>query len=99
MRFNTVVKKAVCKNHDGWSIYGTSTQETGVGRSEAFGIICGYLISAVGQLDIAYMPDIPGLKQYRRKVVYTVNWEEGERLEGRRVAVIGNGVTGVQIVP
>lgn len=53
----------------------------------------------VGQLDTAYMSDIPGLKEYRGKVVRTANWEEGERLEGRRVAVIGNGATGVQIVP
>lgn len=45
------------------------------------------------------MPDIPGLKECRGKAVHTANWEEDERLEGRRVGVIGNGATGVQIVP
>ena len=99
MRFKTVVNKAVWKPDNGWSVYGTCTQDTGAGKSEAFEITCRYLISAVGQLHTAYMPEIPGLNEYRGKVVHTANWDEGERLEGRRVAVIGNGATGVQIVP
>ncbi len=99
MLFNTAVEKAVWESDNEWSVYKTSTQDTEAGKSTAYRISCRYLISAVGQLHTAHVPEIPGLKEYEGKVMHTANWDEDERLEGRRVAVIGNGATGVQIVP
>ena len=70
-----------------------------VGKSKAYTIIYSYIVSAVGQPHTAYVPDIPSFEEYGGKVIHTTNWNENERLEGRRVAVIGNGAIGVQVVP
>lgn len=62
MRFNTAVRQAVWGVGIGRSVFGTPTQDTEAGKSGPYRISCRYLISAVGQLHTAYMPDIPGLK-------------------------------------
>jgi len=43
-------------------------------------------------------PDIPGIKDYKGKLMHSAAYEEGYPLEGKRVAVIGAGSSGVQIV-
>ena len=97
MRFNSTVRKAAWKGDNQWSIH--RNQDTEAGNSEAYTITCSYLISTVGQLHTSCVPDILGFKEYRGKVMHTTNWDEDEKLEGRRVTVIGNGATGVQVVP
>ena len=62
-------------------------------------IAAKYLIFATGQLDTAFIPDFPGLEKYRGKIMHIANWDGNENLRDRRVAVIGNGASGVQIIP
>lgn len=60
-----------------------------------------YLITAVGLLAAApHVPSLPGEDEFRGQVVHTGAWpEEGVELEGKRIAVVGTGSTGVQFVP
>jgi len=59
-----------------------------------------YLVSAVGCLSAANVPDIPGLKDFRGKWYHTGQWpHEGVDLTGRRVGQIGTGSTGIQAAP
>ncbi|KAK0506884.1 hypothetical protein JMJ35_010584 [Cladonia borealis] len=97
VRFNSTVTKAAWNGDNERSIH--VDQDMEAGKSKAYTITCSYLISAVGQLHTACVPDIPGFEEYRGKVMHTTNWDEDERLEGRRVAVIGYGAAGVQVVP
>lgn len=57
-----------------------------------------FLVSATGVLHHPLTPDIPGLDSFTGDVVHTARWDSGVATEGRRIAVIGTGSTGVQVV-
>jgi cation diffusion facilitator CzcD-associated flavoprotein CzcO len=57
------------------------------------------LITAIGVLSAATMPTIRGVATFRGQSCHTHYWpKEPVRLEGKRVAVIGTGATGVQTI-
>jgi 4-hydroxyacetophenone monooxygenase len=58
-----------------------------------------FLISAVGQLNTPFTPDIPGLDQFAGPVVHTARWDHNIKVDGRRVAMIGSGASGMQVGP
>lgn len=55
-------------------------------------------IIATGVLHHPKMPDIPGLDGFAGVVMHTARWDTDVDLTGRRIGVIGNGSTGVQLV-
>lgn len=57
-----------------------------------------FFINAGGVLNNYNWPDIPGLHDFKGKLMHSAAYEEGYPLEGKRVAVIGAGSSGVQIV-
>lgn len=57
-----------------------------------------FLISATGVLHHPFTPDIRGLDSFAGDVVHTARWDDDLVTEGRRIAVIGTGSTGVQVV-
>jgi cation diffusion facilitator CzcD-associated flavoprotein CzcO len=57
-----------------------------------------FFINAGGVLNNWKWPDIPGLKSFGGKLMHSAAYEEGYELEGKRVAVLGAGSSGVQIV-
>ena len=58
---------------------------------------CRYLVTAIGPLSAPTMPTIPGVKDYKGTAFHTANWpHEPVSFEGKRVAIIGTGATGVQ---
>ncbi|KAL1972597.1 hypothetical protein VTN31DRAFT_7011 [Thermomyces dupontii] len=60
---------------------------------------CDVFISAQGSLNKWKWPDIPGLHDFKGKLVHTANWDESYDYKGKRVAVIGNGSSGIQVLP
>ena len=61
---------------------------------------CTYLIMATGVLSATNIPDIPGRDTFGGTVLHTGAWPEQEPdLAGKRVAVIGTGSSGVQVIP
>ena len=57
------------------------------------------LITAVGVLSAATMPTIPGVGTFEGQSCHTHYWpKKPVRFEGKRVAVIGTGATGVQTI-
>jgi len=57
------------------------------------------LITAVGVLSAATMPTIPGVATFKGQSCHTHYWpKEPVKFEGKRVAVIGTGATGVQTI-
>ncbi len=42
--------------------------------------------------------DVPGVERFEGQIVHTVQWSDAVRYEGRKVAIIGNGSTGVQVL-
>ncbi len=59
-----------------------------------------YLITAVGCLSAAQIPNIPGLDQFKGKWYHTGQWpHEGVDFSGKKVGVIGTGSSGIQSIP
>jgi 4-hydroxyacetophenone monooxygenase len=57
------------------------------------------VITAVGAFSRPKFPPIPGLETFAGPLVHTARWPDGLDLAGRRVAVIGNGASSMQLVP
>lgn len=57
-----------------------------------------FLICATGVLHHPFVPDIPGLDAFAGTVVHTARWDDDLDTAGARIAVIGTGSTGVQVV-
>jgi 4-hydroxyacetophenone monooxygenase len=57
------------------------------------------LISAVGAFNNPKMPGIKGLETFAGPCVHTARWPDDLDLAGRRVAVVGNGASAMQLVP
>jgi cation diffusion facilitator CzcD-associated flavoprotein CzcO len=69
------------------------TLEDGSRRSARF------LITAIGPLSAPTMPRIDGVETFRGESCHTARWpHEPVSFEGKRVAVIGTGATGVQTI-
>ncbi len=59
-----------------------------------------FLVSAVGCLSAAQVPDIKGLETFEGKWYHTGHWpHEGVDFTGRRVGIIGTGSSGIQSIP
>lgn len=55
-----------------------------------------YLITAMGILNAFTLPNIPGVHDFQGQAFHTAQWpREPVSLEGKRVAVLGTGATGV----
>lgn len=61
-------------------------------------IEANFVITACGTFANAQLPDIAGVGDFRGTIVHPSAWPEGLDLVGKRVAVIGNGSTGVQLL-
>ncbi|KAK0908807.1 hypothetical protein LTR02_004750 [Friedmanniomyces endolithicus] len=57
-----------------------------------------YLVTALGLLSKQNFPVISGIDSYQGEKYHTGAWPAGVSLQGKRVGVIGNGSTGVQVV-
>ncbi|KAL4863636.1 hypothetical protein BDV12DRAFT_25498 [Aspergillus spectabilis] len=44
-------------------------------------------------------PNIKGLEKFQGKVLHTANWDPSYTWENKKIAVIGNGSSGIQIIP
>ncbi|OAP57929.1 hypothetical protein AYL99_08667 [Fonsecaea erecta] len=66
---------------------------------EAFVDSCDVFINCSGILNAWDWPDIKGLKTFQGKLCHTADYDESTDLEGKKVAVIGIGSSGVQVIP
>lgn len=57
-----------------------------------------YFINAGGVLNKVKFPDIEGIHNFKGKLMHSAAYEEGYDLKDKRVAVVGAGSSGVQIV-
>lgn len=57
-----------------------------------------YLVTALGLLSKQNWPDIPGIQSFRGELYHTGNWPKQHDFKNKRVGIIGNGSTGVQVI-
>ncbi|KAL2415483.1 FAD-binding monooxygenase moxY [Exophiala dermatitidis] len=58
-----------------------------------------FFISAPGRVNEPNIPPIPGLKDFQGTIIHTARWNSNVDIRGKRVAIIGNGASGQQILP
>lgn len=88
--FGHAVEEACYSPHEhGWLI------RTACGKS----LRCRYLISAVGQLSTPSIPEIRGEESFEGTRWHSARWPAEVDLNGKRVAVIGNGASTIQFLP
>jgi 4-hydroxyacetophenone monooxygenase len=57
------------------------------------------VISGVGFLNRPHLPEFPGADEFAGQSWHTARWPDGVDLRGKKVAVIGTGCTGYQMIP
>ncbi len=92
--FGTTVKKAAWNAETAlWEV--DIVGPDGVSQRETADIV----ISAVGVLNIPLIPEIAGAGTFPGPIIHTARWQNDIDLAGKRVAVVGNGASAMQIVP
>ncbi|UDY36704.1 flavin-containing monooxygenase [Dermatobacter hominis] len=62
--------------------------------------VARFVVAATGMLSYPYVPEVPGRDDFRGESHHTGLWPaEGVDVTGKRVAVIGTGSSGVQVIP
>lgn len=56
------------------------------------------VIAASGVLHHPRVPEFPGMDDFDGALMHSARWDERVKLDGRRIGVVGNGSTGVQLV-
>jgi cation diffusion facilitator CzcD-associated flavoprotein CzcO len=87
IRFGSEVDEATWTSDGRWRLRTTG------GDEEDY----DFIISAAGILHHPRIPEIKGLEDFRGASFHSARWDHSVPLDGRRVALIGNGSTGVQI--
>lgn len=87
IRFNTEVTGAQFEG-DRWEV------QTSAGETLEF----DFVVMATGLLHHPNTPDIPGLEDFAGRAVHSAQWDDTIDATGKRVAVVGTGSTGVQLV-
>ena len=57
-----------------------------------------YVINALGTFNNPLFPKFEGMESFQGQIIHPARWPHDADLDGKRVAVIGNGSTGVQMV-
>ncbi|KAK8109514.1 hypothetical protein PG999_007651 [Apiospora kogelbergensis] len=58
-----------------------------------------FLINASGVLNKWKWPDVAGLDSFKGPKIHSANWDDSVDLKGKRVGLIGNGSSGIQLLP
>ncbi|OTA67145.1 flavin-binding monooxygenase [Hypoxylon sp. EC38] len=57
------------------------------------------LVAARGNLSDPAFPNIPGLESFKGEVMHSARWNENYDFKNKRIGIIGNGSSAIQIVP
>jgi 4-hydroxyacetophenone monooxygenase len=93
IEFETEVRSARWNEADAlWEVEGIGPDGPRSWRANA--VIC-----SVGFLARPNLPDIEGMDTFGGRSFHTARWPDDLELEGKRIAVVGSGCTGYQLVP
>lgn len=67
-------------------------------NGETYNFTADVLISANGPLSTPLIPKLPGLSSFKGTYFHNLRWKADYDFEGKKVAVVGNGSSGIQLV-
>lgn len=90
MQFNAKVEAAhYDESHNLWRLKIADGRE----------VTCRFVIMALGLLSIPTLPRFEGMDRFKGRSFHTFYWpQEPVQLAGKKVAVIGTGATGIQVI-
>ncbi len=89
-QFNTQIASAIFDSKKKKWVLKTTTGKT---------IRTDILITALGQLNRPKIPVIQGQDIYEGHIFHSAQWQHDVKLEGKKIAVIGNGPSAAQFIP
>ena len=95
IQFETQITKAAWSPGDQKWLIDVFSLTTGLKST----VKADFFISAVGRLNEGVLPDIDGLNTFDGHVRHSTNWDHTYDYTGKKVAVIGSGASGMQIIP
>jgi monooxygenase len=96
IRFGHRVTRADwCSEQARWTV------EAELAGGEKVMLTCGFLLMCSGyyRYDQGYLPDFPGIGNFRGQIVHPQHWPDDLDYAGKKVVVIGSGATAVTLVP
>ncbi|KAI1496944.1 hypothetical protein F5X99DRAFT_47158 [Biscogniauxia marginata] len=60
--------------------------------------VADFVITAIGRFNAWKLPDYPGINEFQGILRHASNWDPNYDPTGKKVAVIGNGASGIQLV-
>ncbi|KAJ0413460.1 hypothetical protein BJY00DRAFT_319762 [Aspergillus carlsbadensis] len=57
------------------------------------------VLNAIGHFNAWKLPDYPGITDFKGPLFHSSNWDHTVDLKDKRVALIGNGASGLQVLP
>ncbi|UKZ74727.1 hypothetical protein TrVFT333_002397 [Trichoderma virens FT-333] len=100
IRFNSLVEEA--RWDDKANQWNTKVKVIGGKDAEytqTYTLSSDFLVSAIGQLNYPYYPDIDGMDSFAGRTMHTARWDTNYDFTGKRIAVIGNGASAIQVIP
>jgi len=95
--FNSRVTAAHWNKATSW--WDVTISQTGVGGATEVTARSKVILFCTGFASKAYTPPFAGMEQFKGHMYHTSEWpQEGLDLKGKRVAVIGTGASGVQVI-
>lgn len=92
--FNTEVKEAIWD--EGRAVWDVVMRDK---EGEETRTSVNFIITGSGLFSTPRMPNIPGIETFEGKMFHTTQWDHDYDFKGKRVALIGTGSTGVQLMP
>jgi cation diffusion facilitator CzcD-associated flavoprotein CzcO len=82
------------------TVYDDASGTWTVGAQDGTVVRSRFVVSTTGVLSMPFFPDIPGREDFRGESYHTGLWpHEKVDFAGKRVAVVGTGSSGVQVIP
>ena len=90
IQFNTTIKSADWDNEaERWNLVTEDNQQ----------INCQFVVSCAGMLSAPLAEPFPGINEFKGEVFHTSRWPKSKLdFSGKRVGVVGNGATGIQVI-
>jgi cation diffusion facilitator CzcD-associated flavoprotein CzcO len=97
IRFGHRVLRAAWSSADArWTV-----EAERVATGETVRLTCGFLFACTGyyRYDAGHTPTLPGIENFRGRVVHPQAWPDDVEYADRQVVVVGSGATAVTLVP
>ncbi|KIX09971.1 uncharacterized protein Z518_01052 [Rhinocladiella mackenziei CBS 650.93] len=77
-----------------WTITGVNPKD-----DQPFEENADFVLPAIGRFNDWRLPNYPGVSEYKGHLCHTSHWDPSFDATGKTVAIIGNGASGIQVLP